>query len=109
MRQIEHFGIMANNNEICILRTLEYTKNGTSETFNIGTNGEDYGAELTREQMRELWRRIGSILGDVVEDVQPENEKRQPCPRGLKGIERAAYLIDQKNKQTEQAKQESRF
>lgn len=104
MRQIEHFEIMVKlsnkpfeqpikeDNEIRILRTLEYTENGTSETFNIGTNGEDYGAELTREQMRELYNRIGEILDDEArnertskEDTQRAWEERQKKLSGNEG------------------------
>ena len=106
---------MENNNEnIRIMRTVEYKRNGVEETFNIGTSEQYLSADFTREQLRQLRDYIDIVLA---EDEQPEDEQRKPCPRGLKGIERAVYLINQKNKlreqqkklSAEQAEQESRF
>ena len=54
--------VKSNNKNIRILRTIEYTEKGALETFNIGTNGEDYGAEYSREQLEELRDRIDIVL-----------------------------------------------
>lgn len=55
---------MKNGTNVRIMRTTEYTENRVSEVYSISVDGNDYGEELTREQLEALRDRIDIVLSN---------------------------------------------